>query len=66
MNKVKLGIAMAEARRFLRKAEAAQKRMKDGEPLGPHYYSGTKENAACKRASLDLTRTLADLRSREE
>lgn len=47
----KYAIAIAEAKRFLLKAEIAKER---GE------Y--TKENAAAKRASMDLSRALSELR----
>ena len=52
----KLKAAMAEARRFLRKAEE----------LGAcdDTYSNPRESGACRRASLDLTRALADYRRR--
>lgn len=55
----KLKAAIAEARRFLRKAEelAAVEAM---EPV----YSNPRESGACRRASLDLTRALADYRRR--
>lgn len=55
----KLKQAVDEARRFLRKAEelAAVTAM---EPA----YSNPRESGACRRASLDLTRALADYRRR--
>lgn len=52
--------AVKEARRFIKKAEAAQE-----VKLNPDisiYVEYTKESAAVKRASMDLTRILADLR----
>jgi len=55
----KLQIAIDESRRFIRNAEAAKKRLKEDQYAG---FSGSKETAAAKRASLDLTRALADLR----
>lgn len=57
MMDAKLKEAVAEARRFIRKAEelAAAQAM---EPT----YATPKESGACRRASLDLTRALADFR----
>jgi len=55
----KLQIAIDESRRFIRKAEAARKRLKEDNFGG---FSGSKETAAAKRASLDLTRALSDMR----
>ena len=53
MNKTTLDHAIYEADRFLKLAAKAQDTVED-------YPS--KENAAAKRASLDLTRALADMR----
>lgn len=50
--------AIAEARRFIKAAEAARPAFKEREWGG----GGTKESAAARRASMDLTRALADLR----
>ena len=51
--------AIAEARRFIVKAESAERTVsKTG------YIYPSKEIAAAKRASMDLTRSLADLRRR--
>ena len=56
MNSDKLRIAVAEAERFLSKASELQ-----ANP--PEYdFVGTKETGAVRRASMDLTRALADLR----
>ena len=50
--------AMKEAERFLDRAEAVrQKVMKD-----KYAFMGCKETAACKRASMDLSRSLAEIR----
>lgn len=56
MNHQKLITAIAEAERFLERARDAQN--------NPHEYDfvGTKYTGACRRASMDLTRALADLR----
>lgn len=56
MNQSKVKIAAAEARRFLAK-------VKDYEATPSEYeYVGTKASGAVKRASMDLTRALAELR----
>ena len=47
---------MFEARRFYEKAKELDKEGKDT------YYSGTALSGSVKRASMDLTRALADLR----
>ena len=51
--------AIEEADRFLRAAKSAQKRIRDDKFA---LISGSKENGAAKRASLDLTRALAEMR----
>ena len=57
MNKSKLHKAMFEARRFHEKAKELDK-------VGGNdsYLTGTALTGAVKRASMDLTRALADLR----
>ena len=59
MELLKLRDARAEARRFVIKADEAIKRLENDK-----YASivGSPETAACRRASLDLTRALAELR----
>ncbi len=57
MNEKTLATAIAEAKRFLKAANAAQDGIKS-----VYAWVGTKESGACKRASMDLTRALADLR----
>ncbi len=58
MNKANLETAMYEARRFLQKAtELYELKIHSGQ-----YYYASKESGAVKRASMDLTRALADLR----
>ena len=54
-----LETAMDEATRFLAKAYEVKNYLKVGSPA---YITGSKETGACKRASLDLTRALAELR----
>ncbi|RVT75645.1 hypothetical protein EM858_14455 [Agrobacterium sp. CNPSo 2736] len=66
MNRNKLQIAVAEARRFIARAEALP-------PPKPYecgistimYDNFPREQGAIKRASMDLTRALADLRRPE-
>ena len=53
----KIEAASDEALRFIQKASLWISRLK-----ADHYIYATKEGAACKRASMDLTRALADLR----
>lgn len=54
MNAETLRVAVAEAIRFIEKAQAAMKE----QPT----YVGTKAGGAVRRASLDLTRALAEMR----
>lgn len=60
MNKKNLNEAINEATRFLKKAIELKESIKN-EPDG-YIYVGTAINAATKRASMDLTRALANLR----
>ncbi len=55
-----LANAIAEAQRFIVSAENAISRIRE-EGEGP-LICGSKETASARRASLDLTRVLADLR----
>ena len=57
--------ALAEARRFERVAEALLKRAeaeKDERGRDGYTWQGCPETAACRRASMDLTRALAKMR----
>jgi hypothetical protein len=56
----KLINAINEARRFLVIAKLVV--IKENELKRKYIEYGKKENAACKRASMDLTRALAELR----
>jgi len=56
MNRDKLAAAVAEAERFIKRAEA----LADNPPR--YDFLGNKETGAIRRASMDLTRALADLR----
>ena len=63
----KLETAMTMARRFLdcaRAVEAESEFQKDGRRF--FYLKSGKTSAACKRASMELTRSLARLRKPEE
>lgn len=60
VNKNTLVEAIYEARRFLERAEALQKA--EPSPERKAYYYNPCEQSAVKRASMDLTRKLADLR----
>jgi hypothetical protein len=72
MDSNRIIIAEEAARRFLARADHLQKvalaaciQGKDCHPLTPldHYLTtGTKESGALRRASMDLTRALAELR----
>lgn len=72
MNIATIREAIAEAERFMFKAEAAlqrqrvaQERFRKAYPSSIHQgevWDTCPENAACKRASMDLTRALAKLR----
>lgn len=52
--------AIYEARRFIDKANLARQLMETKK-----YWFMSKETAACRRASMDLTRSLAELRKNE-
>lgn len=57
MNLEAVKTAESEARRFLRRVQDMKEKNKDQPSWVP-----AKEKAAVKRASMDLTRALADLR----
>jgi hypothetical protein len=57
MNADSIAHAVAEANRFLRAAEAHRAKAK----LSGEMY-GNRESGSLRRASLDLTRALADMR----
>lgn len=58
MRAVAIAKAEHECRRFL----AAMQNLRDRQAEDPHYGEYSKEAGSLKRASLDLTRALADLR----
>ena len=53
--------AIKEARRFIDFAGCAVFKIKNMHSRGL-YFAGSKETAACRRSSMDLTRSLAELR----
>jgi len=58
MNKLALITAMKEAKRFLSKGQAYLEREKDDK----YAQYGCRESGAAKRASMDLTMALVDVR----
>ncbi len=64
MDRDKLNIAIAEAKRFLERAKAADlEYLKFGNRAGGYWRNNdTKATGSIRRASMDLTRALADLR----
>jgi len=69
MNREKLQTAIQEAERFLDRARTAQNGFVwtdfTNRPGGYFHHEHTPDTAAAKRASMDLTRALADLRRGE-
>ena len=68
MEIVTLHESIAEAERFLSAAKAAivadaKERQRHGHPTWPGLCNNPRENGAVRRASMDLTRKLADLRA---
>ena len=57
MREMAIKEAIDEARRFIERAEVALDGM-----IGVDYYHGGRENAMMKRASLDLSISLAQIR----
>jgi hypothetical protein len=57
MNRKSVDKALAEARRFLAIAKTAREEFPEFE-----FYSPTKQGGNLKRASMDLTRALAEMR----
>jgi len=54
----RIEVAIMEAERFIDRAMAWKKRLKEDESA----RFGSKEGGACKRSSLDLARALVELR----
>ncbi len=59
MTNEKLNDAIAEAERFIKASQKAQLRLFDD----PMSIYGCKETASARRASMDLTRSLSELRA---
>jgi hypothetical protein len=59
MNIQTLNRAIAEAERFLESAREVQQQAEHTDWI---WVQGTRFTGACKRASMDLTRALSDLR----
>lgn len=59
MDHEKLDAAVAEAKRFIARAKELKNRRKAGDL---YDFQGCRESGAVRRASMDLTRALADLR----
>ena len=57
-----LKTTMQEAERFLKRAEALLKNSTEDGEFNYFRFHCSKDSASVKRASLDLTRSLADLR----
>ena len=54
--------AIVEAERFLKRAKKLRPYVKDDYPQESSYAAEGAESASCKRASMDLTRSLAKMR----
>lgn len=59
MNDATLNAAIVEAKRFLVRATKLQQRHEKNDI---YRWQGSRESGAVRRASMDLTRALADLR----
>ena len=59
MDKISIITAILEAQRFIEKAHKAKEAIDNNHSC---LITGSKETAACRRASLDLTRALAQMR----
>lgn len=59
MNKATVKAAIREARRFIIAAETLVQAWEGGDAFN---WTAPKESGACRRASMDLTRKLAEMR----
>ncbi len=59
MDKEKLNEAVFEAKRFLKRVDELKRKSNKEDK---HYFWQPKETGAIRRASMDLTRSLASLR----
>ena len=64
MNIRKLEKAIDEAKRFIERAEALKFKFIE-DPLSQFVCGLPKERGACRRASMELTRSLSELRNPE-
>lgn len=62
MNASKLAAAITEAERFLAKAETVARSPARQYGTESHHQTSPKHTGAVRRASMDLTRALAELR----
>lgn len=62
MNQSKIDKVKAEARRFLAAIEAVERHARTHNVGRECYFTSPKHTGAARRASMDLTRALADLR----
>lgn len=63
MKRTTLADAIKEARRFIEKAEELDAALaRKDSSINIYYGTLPRESGACRRASMDLTRKLADLR----
>lgn len=62
MNDQRLRVAIEEARRFLARAEKLQRDVQADPRPGGYRSDFPIQNGSVRRASMDLTRALADLR----
>lgn len=61
-NARKLAAAIYEAKRFIAAAKRVQRARTYQHGIVVNYEAGPKESGAARRASMDLTRALAELR----
>ncbi len=64
MNIPDIDAAVAEARRFIERAETLMAAMQKSAPRA-YISDHPRESGAVKRASMDLTRALAEMRRRQ-
>jgi|WetSurSiteA1Bulk_404760.scaffolds.fasta_scaffold00002_14 hypothetical protein len=68
MNIKNIRLALVEAKKFISIAsdviidENSKRKDSDNENFETYYLSGSKLTGACRRASMDLTRALANMR----
>lgn len=67
MNRDLVELAIEEAERFIKRAEAYLKESAKVTVINDFEYhsSAPKESASCKRSSMDLSRALSDMRNKD-